>query len=112
MSQSRTFVIIVEVKPEMNFVVYHIEYDKELLRTHSEYLFFQDMLRSNMRMKISRFLQMMFERGWSLVSQSQNKKSMFYTMAKDFTDQVEIASRVPTLPPSSPVSPTSMDLNL
>lgn len=79
-----SYVVIVEMRPNTNFVVYHIEYEKELLQRHSEYIFFQDMLRSNLRMKGATFLRTMLEREWTVVSQSQNDESLYYTLSKQF----------------------------
>tara|TARA_B110000902_G_scaffold198174_1_gene224900 strand:+ start:302 stop:553 length:252 start_codon:yes stop_codon:yes gene_type:complete len=78
------YVVIVEMKPDINFVVYHIEYEKELIQNHPEYMFFQDMLKSNMRMKGATFLRTMLEREWNIISQSQNNKSLYYTLSKHF----------------------------
>ena len=75
------YIIMVEVRPSNNFVVYHIEYDKELLQKHGEHLFFQDMLKSNLRMKISVFLQTMMTRNWTILLQSQNHESIFFTLS-------------------------------
>jgi hypothetical protein len=75
-----TYVIVVEARPEQNFIVYHIEYSRELLINHNEYIFFQDMLKSNIRYTISVFLQKMLELGWDIIGQSQNKTSIYYTM--------------------------------
>ena len=75
-----TYVIVVETRPEQNFVVYHIEYSRDLLINHKELLFFQDMLKSNIRYTISLFLQKMLELGWEIIGQSQNKTSIYYTM--------------------------------
>jgi len=80
------FVVIIEVKPETNFVVYHIEYSASLLTTHPKYMYFQDMLSSNVRYKISFFLQTLLEEGWNLIGQSQNNSSIFYTLKNDFKE--------------------------
>ena len=85
-----TFVIIVETRPDHNFVVFHIEYTKELLHNHPEYIFFQDMLKSNMRMKTTLFLQTMLERGWVLMAQSQNSASIFHTLSKEYKKDASI----------------------
>ena len=74
------YVVIVETRPDHNFVVFHIEYDTLLLQKHTYYLFFQDMLSSGRRMKIAPFLQVMLQKGWSITGQSQNTTSLFYTL--------------------------------
>lgn len=78
------FVVILEVRPDQKFVVYHIEYDKLLLQEHPEYLFFQEMLASDKRIKIAQFLQLMFDHDWVLLTQSQNVISVYYTLHKQF----------------------------
>lgn len=79
-----TYVIVVETRPEQNFIIYHIDYSRELIQNHHEYLFFQDMLKSNSRLTISLFLQKMLELGWDVIGQSQNNLSLYYTMKKIF----------------------------
>ena len=80
------FVIIVETRPEQNFIVYHIDYTPALITQHSKYMYFQDMLKSNIRYKISFFLQTLLDDDWEIVGQSQNRKSIFYTLKNDFND--------------------------
>lgn len=106
MPSLRTFVIVIEVRTVSSFLIYHIEYDKELVMHHTEYLFFQDMLRSNLRMNICTFLPIMFKRGWTVVSQSQNANSLFYTLAVDLPTSCTI---VPAALPAAP--PVHMEIN-
>jgi len=73
-------VIIVETRPENGFIVYHIEYGSRLLTEKPEYMYFQDMLKSNIRYKTCFFLEQLFDKGWTLLGQSQDKKSIFYTL--------------------------------
>ena len=50
-------------------------------------MYFQDMLSSNVRYKISFFLQTLLEEGWNLIGQSQNNSSIFYTLKNDFKEE-------------------------
>ena len=76
-----TFVIILEVRPKSGFATFHIEYCKELLQEHNEYMFFQDMLKSSMRYSITFLLQKLLKDGWTIIGQSQNEISLFYTLS-------------------------------
>ena len=82
----KTFVIILETRPTHGFATFHIEYCKELLQTHSEYLFFQDMLKSNLRYSITFLLQKLLTDGWTVVGQSQGGGSLFYTLTITYKD--------------------------
>ena len=81
-----TFVIILETRPTHGFATFHIEYCKELLQTHPEYLFFQDMLESNLRYSMTFLLQKLLTDGWTVVGQSQGGGSLFYTLKISYKD--------------------------
>ena len=76
-----TFVIILETRPKTGFATFHIEYTKELLQEHNEYMFFQDMLKSNLRYSIVFLLQKLLKDGWKIIGQSQDETSLFYTLS-------------------------------
>lgn len=77
-------IVIAECKTEQNFIVYHLEYSRDLIQTHNEYYFFQDMLKSNIRYRTATFLEKMLGLGWTIIGQSQNKTSIYYTLHKLF----------------------------
>jgi len=76
-----TFVIILETRPSNGFATYHIEYCKELVQEHNEYMFFQDMLKSSLRYSITFLIQKLLTDGWVMLGQSQNSTSLFYTLS-------------------------------
>lgn len=82
-------VIIVEVNLHKGFFVYHISYVSDLLKEHPEYLFFQDMLKSNIRYNISFFLAKMIADGWYIAGQSQDKHSLIYTLILNGSNEAE-----------------------
>lgn len=92
------YIIIVEVRPEQNFIVYHIEYTKDLLTNHNKYIYFQDMLKSNIRYKASFFLQQLLGEGWCLEGQSQCEKSIYYTLSNSTLDTDAMSSSADSLP--------------
>jgi len=92
------YVIIIEVRPEQNFIVYHINYTRELLTKHNKYIYFQDMLKSNIRYNASTLLQKLLEDGWDMIGQSQDKKSIYYTLSNRVLDAENMSSSSESLP--------------
>ena len=85
--------IVVEARTDLNFVVYHIDYTSEFIQNNrEEYCWFSDMLKSNCRVKISLFLQKMFEKDWVVIGQSSIKNSLYYTIQKTYKDEKETAT--------------------
>jgi len=91
------YLIVLEVRPEQNFIVYHIDYTRSLLQNHNKYLYFQDMLKSNIRYKASFLLQQLLGEGWNMVGQSQNEKSIYYTLTNDTLDIDDMSSSTDSL---------------
>ena len=85
-----SFVVIAECRPEQGFIVYHLEYSRDLIQDHNEYVFFQDMLKSNIRYRTSTFIEKMLGLGWDIVGQSQNNLSIFYTLQKTYIKEGKV----------------------